>query len=60
MEASILPLNQLNVLCYNKGMNLTLLVKLQPDAEQLAALLETMERFNAACNAIAEVAFHNL
>ncbi|MER3402137.1 MAG: transposase, partial [Armatimonadota bacterium] len=38
-------------------MNLTLLVKLQPDAEQLAALLETMERFNAACNAIAEVAF---
>ncbi|MER3403008.1 MAG: transposase, partial [Armatimonadota bacterium] len=38
-------------------MNLTLMVKLQPDAEQSAALLETMERLNAACNAIADVAF---
>ena len=38
-------------------MNLTLMVKLQPTAEQAAALLEIMERFNAACNAIAEVAF---
>ncbi|MER3403605.1 MAG: transposase, partial [Armatimonadota bacterium] len=38
-------------------MNLTLIGKLQPDAKQSAALLETMERFNAACNAIAEVAF---
>ncbi|MER3403680.1 MAG: transposase, partial [Armatimonadota bacterium] len=38
-------------------MNLTLTVKLQPTDEQHAALLETMERFNAACNAIAEVAF---
>ena len=38
-------------------MNLTLMAKLQPAAEQSAALLETMERFNAACNAIAEVAF---
>lgn len=38
-------------------MNLTLMVKLQPTPEQAAALLETMERFNAACNAVAEVAF---
>ena len=38
-------------------MNLTLMVKLQPTLEQAAALLETMERFNAACNAVAEVAF---
>lgn len=38
-------------------MNLTLLVKLQPTADQATALLETMERFNAACDAIAEVAF---
>jgi putative transposase len=38
-------------------MNLTLLVKLQPSAEQKIVLLETMERFNAACDAIAEVAF---
>jgi len=41
-------------------MNLTLMGKLQPDAEQSAVLLETMERFNAACNAITGVAFHNL
>lgn len=38
-------------------MNLTLMVKLQPTADQSAALLEAMERFNAACNAVAEVAF---
>lgn len=38
-------------------MKLTLMVKLQPTPEQSAALLETMERFNAACNAVAEVAF---
>lgn len=38
-------------------MNLTLMVKLQPTTKQVAVLLETMERFNAACNAVAEVAF---
>jgi IS605 OrfB family transposase len=38
-------------------MDLTLLVKLQPTPDQAAALLATMERFNAACNAIATVAF---
>lgn len=38
-------------------MNLTLMVKIQPTPEQSTALLETMERFNAACNVIAEVAF---
>ena len=38
-------------------MNLTWMVKLQPTQEQAASLLETMERFNAACNAIAEIAF---
>ena len=36
------------------------MVKLMPTEEQHAALLETMERFNAACNAITGVAFHNL
>jgi len=40
-------------------MKLTLLVKLAPSPEQHQALLETMERFNKACNDIAEVAFHN-
>ena len=37
-------------------MQLTLMVKLQPNPAQAAALLATMERFNAACNAIAETA----
>ena len=35
-------------------MNRTLLIKLQPNAE---ALCHPMERFNAACNALAETAF---
>ena len=38
-------------------MNLTLLIKLQPNAAQALSLLDTMERFNAACNAIAQTAF---
>src|SRR5712692_3666414 len=37
-------------------MKLTLAIKLAPGLEQHAALLATLERFNAACNAIAEVA----
>ncbi|MEW6082865.1 MAG: hypothetical protein AB1576_14145 [Bacillota bacterium] len=38
-------------------MNLAFFVKLQPTPEQSAALLETVERFNAACNAVEEAAF---
>jgi IS605 OrfB family transposase len=38
-------------------MKLTIVVKLAPSADQHAALLATMERFNAACDAIAEVAY---
>jgi putative transposase len=38
-------------------MKQTLLVKLAPEPEQHAALLRTLEAFNAACNAIAEVAY---
>ena len=38
-------------------MNLTVFVTLQPNPDQAPALLRTMERFNAACNAIAAVAF---
>ena len=38
-------------------MKLTMQVRLQPTTEQVARLLATMERFNAACDAIAEVAF---
>ena len=38
-------------------MKQTLLVKLAPTPEQHAALLRTLEAFNAACNAIAVVAF---
>src|SRR3981189_2894026 len=37
-------------------MKLTLAVKLTPTPEQHAALVATLERFNAACNAIAAVA----
>jgi predicted transposase len=39
-------------------MKQTLLVKLAPTPDQHAALLRTLETFNAACNAIAVVAFH--
>jgi putative transposase len=38
-------------------MKQSVLVKLAPAPEQHAALLRTLEAFNAACNAIAEVAF---
>ena len=38
-------------------MNLTMQVKLLPSPEQSSALLATMERFNAACDALAAVAF---
>jgi predicted transposase len=38
-------------------MKLTLAIKLTPSLEQRAALVATLERFNAACNAIAEIAF---
>jgi IS605 OrfB family transposase len=40
-------------------MKQTLLVKLAPMPEQHASLLRTLEAFNAACNAIAEVAFEH-
>jgi IS605 OrfB family transposase len=39
-------------------MKQTLAVKLAPSPEQAASLLATMGRFNAACDAIAAVAFH--
>ena len=38
-------------------MQQTLAVKLAPSVEQYATLVATLERFNAACNAIAQVAF---
>jgi len=40
-------------------MKLTLLIKLVPTPEQHQALLETMERFNEACNDISKIAFKN-
>src|SRR6266849_1725370 len=39
------------------SMKLTLAIKLAPSRAQHAALVATLECFNAACNAIAEVAF---
>jgi IS605 OrfB family transposase len=38
-------------------MKQTLMVKLAPEAEQYDALLQTMERFNEACNYISQSAF---
>lgn len=38
-------------------MNLTFMVKLNPTPEQHRLLLETMERFNAACDYVASIAF---
>jgi len=38
-------------------MKQTLMVKLVPTTEQHSALMKTMQRFNEACNAIADVAF---
>src|SRR5258708_11859531 len=38
-------------------MKQTLLVKLAPESEEHAALLRTLEAFNVACNAMADVAF---
>jgi putative transposase len=40
-------------------MKQTLLVKLAPTPDDHAALLRTLEAFNAACNAIAEVAYEH-
>jgi IS605 OrfB family transposase len=40
-------------------MKQTLLVKLAPSPEDHAALLRTLEAFNTACNAIAEVAYEH-
>ena len=40
-------------------MKLTLLVKLAPSEDQRVSLLETMEKFNEACNCIAETAYQN-
>lgn len=40
-------------------MLLTLKAKLLPNAEQRVALLETMERFNEACNKVSDYAFNS-
>jgi IS605 OrfB family transposase len=40
-------------------MHLTMQLKLLPTSEQAGAMLRTMERFNAACGALAAVAFSN-
>lgn len=40
-------------------MKLTLLVKLAPNFQQFDLLLQTMNKFNEACNDIAKIAYHN-
>src|SRR5207245_5127972 len=49
----------LKILCYNQGDMLirTVTCSLKPTGEQVAALLSTMEAFNAACDYIAFVAW---
>jgi len=46
-------------LCYHAPMRLTLQIKLLPEPDQAASLLETMKRFNAACDTLAAVAFQH-
>jgi putative transposase len=48
---------RLNDLVYTSAMKQTLPIKLAPSVDQAASLRATMERFNAACNWIAEAAF---
>lgn len=40
-------------------MKQTLLVKLAPSKKQYSSLIETMERFNEACNHVSNLAFQN-
>jgi IS605 OrfB family transposase len=47
----------MNAFAHNIEVKQTLAVKLAPTPDQHAALLATTERFNAACDAIADVAF---
>ena len=37
----------------------TLKIRLYPSSEQAKQLLQTMERFNVACNAISKLAFES-
>src|SRR5277367_323222 len=45
------------ILWYTNSMKQTIALKLEATPEQFAALLETMEAFNTACNIVGEVAF---
>ncbi len=54
---STIALDAIERLRHHRLMKLTMQVKLLPSAEQAAPLLETMVRFNAACDALAAVAF---
>ncbi len=44
-------------MCYPVPMNLTVKMKLLPDAQQTESLHKTFEAFNAACNYVSEYAF---
>ena len=56
---SLLPLDKGISLLYTKTMKQTLMVKLSPAPAQYSALLQTMERFNEACNYISQLAFEH-
>jgi putative transposase len=44
-------------LCYNIGMKQVIVLKLEPSPEQHAALLSTVEAFNAGCQYVADIAY---
>ena len=57
MRPDTTPLTNTLHAAYTERMKQTVLLKLAPTSDQHAALLRTLETFNAACNTIAEVAF---
>jgi len=58
-NALLLPLDKGIRLLYTTNVKQALMVKLAPNPEQYNSLLQTMERFNEACNYISQLAFEN-
>ena len=51
------PVDKYAVLCYTEAMKLTAKIKLKPNEEQRQYLHETLQRANAACNYISNIAW---
>lgn len=54
---SIQPVDDRGISCYTERMKLTAKIKLNPTQEQRQLLLDTLQRANAACNHISQVAW---